>query len=65
VYDAAWHVSDYPDFDEGHALATKAVRGLGGTPGDEAEKALIQLASAGSEIMRDAAKTQLKCRSAR
>jgi hypothetical protein len=65
LYYAAWHVPDYLDFDEGRALAIKAIRGLGGTPGDEAERALAQLVSAGSEIVRDAAKDQLRRRSAR
>jgi hypothetical protein len=59
LYHAAWWIPEYLDFDESRALAIKAVWALGGTPGFEAEQALMRLVTAGDEIVREAAKTQL------
>lgn len=59
LYQAAWWVPDYLDFDESRALAVKAIWALGGTPGAEAEQALKRLLSAEDEIVREAARTQL------
>lgn len=62
LYHAAWWIPDYLDYDESRALAIKAIWALGGTPGSEAEQALKQLASAESEIVREAALSQLSRR---
>jgi hypothetical protein len=59
LYHAAWWIPDYLDFDENRALAVKAIRALGGTPGTEAQQALKQLLSAEGEIVREAASAQL------
>lgn len=47
------------DFDDSRALATKAVWALGGTPSDEAERALMRLLDAESQLVRDGARRQL------
>jgi HEAT repeat protein len=58
---AQW-IPGYLDFDENRALATKATWALGGTPGPEAEQALVGLLGSDSEIVREEAKAQLKRR---
>ncbi|MFN8074862.1 MAG: hypothetical protein U0Q15_05495 [Kineosporiaceae bacterium] len=60
---AQW-VPDYLTFDESRALAVKAVRALGGIPGDGADRALASLLDSGSEIVRLQARRQLERRSA-
>jgi hypothetical protein len=52
----------YLDFDESRALATKAIWALGGTPGEEAERALRRLLDSTDEIVREGAENQLKRR---
>lgn len=59
LYEATQWVPAYLDFDDSRALATKAVWALGGTPGDEAERALERLLGSESEIVREGARRQL------
>jgi hypothetical protein len=59
---AAEWISDYLDFDENRALAVKAIWALDGLPGSEAERTLRQLLRSGNEIVREAARDQLKRR---
>lgn len=62
LYQATQWVPEYLAFDEHRALAVKAIWALGGTPGNEAERALNQLLDSDSEILRDTARTQLERR---
>jgi len=64
MYHAATWVPDYLDWDENRALAVKAIWGLGGTPGIEAERALLRLREDGDEIVREEAEAQLRRRNA-
>lgn len=61
---AATWVPDYLDWDENRALAVKAIWGLGGTPGAEAERALLGLREDEDEIIREEAVAQLRRRNA-
>jgi hypothetical protein len=64
--DALYHMTqwipDYLDYDESRALATKAIWALGGTPGPQAEQALVRLLDSNSEILREGAEVQLQRR---
>lgn len=64
MHHAATWVPDYLDWDENRALAVKAIWGLGGTPGTEAEQALLGLREDGDEIVREEAEAQLRRRNA-
>jgi hypothetical protein len=59
LYDAAWWIPDYLDFDESRALAVRAIWALGCTPGAEAGQALKRLLSAEDEVVRATASAQL------
>ncbi|MFI6777031.1 hypothetical protein [Nocardia sp. NPDC050412] len=62
LYRAAVWIPDYLDYDDNRALATKAIWALGGTPGLEAEAALVRLGDSDSQIVRQGAEAQLKRR---
>ncbi|MGW4742189.1 HEAT repeat domain-containing protein [Nocardia xishanensis] len=55
---ARW-VPDYLAWDDNRALASKAIWALGGIPGPEAERALLQLQDSENQIVRSAARKQL------
>lgn len=61
--DALLHMTDwipgYLDYDEARALATKAIRALGGIPGPEASAALERLSEADDPIVREGAEYQI------
>lgn len=59
---AATWVPAYLDWDENRALAVKAIWGLGGTPGTEAEQALLRLRKDKDEIVQEEAEEQLRRR---
>lgn len=59
LYHATQWIPEYLDYDESRALATKAIWGLGNTPGPEAEQALTRLLNSNDEIVREGAKAQL------
>lgn len=62
LYGATQWVPSYLEFDEARALATKAIWALGQTPGEESERALARLLDSDSDILRQAARRQLKSR---
>ncbi|WP_433600516.1 HEAT repeat domain-containing protein [Nocardia sp. CA-135953] len=62
LYRAAVWIPDYLDYDDNRALARKAIWALGGTPGPEAEAALVRLRDSDSEIVRKGAEAQLERR---
>ena len=59
LYHLAWWVPGYLDWDDGRALARKAIWGLGKTPGPAAEEALRLLLDEPDEIVRNYAAKQL------
>ncbi|MEV5818360.1 HEAT repeat domain-containing protein [Micromonospora harpali] len=61
---AATWVPSYLDWDENRALAVKAIWGLGGIAGAEAEQALLGLLEDEDEIVREEAEVQLRRRRA-
>jgi HEAT repeat protein len=63
LYQSAQWIPGYLDFDDSRALATKAVRALGGISGAEAEQALRRLLESDSQIVREGAEKQLARRS--
>jgi hypothetical protein len=58
-YQATQWVPDYLDYDDSRALARKAIRALGRTPGPQAEQALTRLLNADDEILREESEKQL------
>ena len=56
-------VPEYLEFDEGRALARKAIRALGRIPGPQAEQVLLRLAEDVDETVREFAVTALERRS--
>ncbi|MEW9531805.1 hypothetical protein [Microbispora sp. NPDC049125] len=65
LYLATQWVPEYLDYDEGRALARKAIWAIGGTPGTEAGQALARLLSSSDEILQEAAREQLGRRDGR
>lgn len=59
LYYATWWVPAYLEFDENRALARKAVRALGGLPGEEATAALRQVLATGDAVVREFAVREL------
>ncbi|HEX7737685.1 MAG TPA: HEAT repeat domain-containing protein [Ktedonobacteraceae bacterium] len=59
LYHATQWIPEYLAYDEYRALATKAIWGLGNTPGPEAEQALMRLLNSNDKIVRKGAKAQL------
>ncbi|MGW0218961.1 HEAT repeat domain-containing protein [Micromonospora chokoriensis] len=62
LHHAASWVPDYLDYDESRALAVNAIWGLGDSSDPRAGNKLSQLADATNEIVREAARDQLRRR---
>jgi len=60
LYQATQWIPDYLDYDESRALARKAIWALGGTPGPDAEQALVRLLDDKDEDLRELAAEQLR-----
>jgi HEAT repeat protein len=62
LYHVATWVPEYQDWNEARPLASKAIWVLGATPGEEAERALIELSKEPDEVVREGARAQLERR---
>jgi hypothetical protein len=62
LYHATQWTPEYLGFDDARALATKAIWGLGGIPGPEADAALTRLLHDADDIVREGAQEQLDIR---
>ncbi|MGJ6966501.1 HEAT repeat domain-containing protein [Streptosporangium sp. G11] len=65
LYHATQWIPDYLDYDDDRTLASKAIWALGGTPGPEAERALVRLADSENEMLKEEAGYQLERRGVR
>ena len=62
LYEATQFIPEYLEYDDSRALARKAIWAIGGTPGREAEQALLRLTDSDDEILCDEAARQLERR---